>query len=75
GESATAFHHADGVWHAERALGLPDEGTVQSLLLHSDTLVRIANTYYATVHFPATALFLVWLYWRRPRHYLWSRRV
>ncbi|KPC86447.1 membrane protein, partial [Streptomyces sp. NRRL F-6602] len=57
------------------ALGLPDEATVQSLLLHSDTLVRIANTYYATVHFPATALFLVWLYRRRPRHYLWSRRV
>ncbi|MFF5690200.1 MULTISPECIES: phosphatase PAP2 family protein [Streptomyces albidoflavus group] len=75
GETATAFHHADGVWHAERALGLPDEATVQSLLLHSDTLVRIANTYYATVHFPATALFLVWLYRRRPRHYLWSRRV
>ncbi|NEE31001.1 inositol phosphorylceramide synthase, partial [Streptomyces sp. SID7982] len=24
---------------------------------------------------PATALFLVWLYWRRPAHYVRSRRV
>jgi hypothetical protein len=48
---------------------------VQSALLHSDTLVHIANTYYATVHFPATAAFLIWLYLRRPTHYVWARRV
>ncbi|NEB67449.1 inositol phosphorylceramide synthase, partial [Streptomyces fulvissimus] len=49
GETAAAFRHADGVRHAERALGLPDEAAVQRLLLHGDTLIRIANTYYATV--------------------------
>ena len=38
-------------------------------------LVHLANTYYATVHFPATAAFLVWLYLRRPAHYVWARRV
>ena len=75
GHTAEALHNAGRVWHLERTLGLPGEGAVQSLLLHGDTAVRLANTYYATVHFPATAAFLVWLYLRRPGHYLWARRV
>ncbi|WP_079025489.1 phosphatase PAP2 family protein [Streptomyces yangpuensis] len=70
-----AFRNADRIWDAERALHLPGEGAVQRLLLHGDALVTTANTYYAVVHFPATALFLIWLYIRRPAHYLWTRRV
>ncbi|KUN80461.1 phosphatase PAP2 family protein [Streptomyces griseoruber] len=75
GHTAEAFRNAADVWHAERRLHLPGEGAVQSLLLHGDVLVRVANTYYATVHFPATLAFLVWLYLRRPAHYVWARRV
>ncbi|MEU0342602.1 phosphatase PAP2 family protein [Streptomyces bobili] len=75
GHTAEAFRNAHSVWDAERWLRLPDEDTVQSLLLHGDKLVHIANTYYATVHFPATAAFLIWLYLRRPAHYVWARRV
>ncbi|MFD4570909.1 phosphatase PAP2 family protein [Streptomyces sp. NPDC058417] len=75
GHTGEAFRNAHDVWDAERWLRLPGEDTVQSLLLHGDTLVRIANTYYATVHFPATAAFLVWLYLRRPGHYVWARRA
>ncbi|MFJ5100387.1 phosphatase PAP2 family protein [Streptomyces sp. NPDC088554] len=75
GRTGEAFRNADRVWGWERALRLPDEGVVQRVLLHHDTLIHLANTYYATVHFPATVLFLGWLYWRRPAHYLWSRRV
>lgn len=75
GRTEEAFRNAARIWDAERALRLPDEGTVQRLLLHGDTLVHTANTYYAAVHFPATALFLIWLYLRRPGHYLWVRRV
>ncbi|MFI2436200.1 phosphatase PAP2 family protein [Streptomyces sp. NPDC018693] len=75
GHTGEAFRNARDVWHAERWLRLPGEDWVQSLLLHGDTLVRLANTYYATVHFPATAAFLVWLYLRRPAHYVWARRV
>ncbi|MFD6229164.1 phosphatase PAP2 family protein [Streptomyces sp. NPDC060232] len=70
-----AFRNADRIWDAERALRLPGEGALQRLLLHGDALVTTANTYYAAVHFPATALFLIWLYVRRPAHYLWTRRV
>src|SRR5688572_22709816 len=75
GHTAEAFRNADHVWDLERALHLPGEGAVQSALLGSDTLVHLANTYYATVHFPATAAFLIWLYLRRPAHYVWARRV
>ncbi|MEU1055689.1 phosphatase PAP2 family protein [Streptomyces sp. NPDC005876] len=75
GHTAEAFGNARHVWHLERWLHLPGEGAVQSLLLHGDALVHVANTYYATVHFPATAGFLVWLYLRRPAQYVWSRRV
>ncbi|MEV6580725.1 phosphatase PAP2 family protein [Streptomyces sp. NPDC051582] len=70
-----AFRNAGRIWDAERALHLPGEGAIQRLLLHGDPLVHTANTYYAAVHFPATVLFLIWLYVRRPGHYLWARRV
>ncbi|MFI9820628.1 phosphatase PAP2 family protein [Streptomyces sp. NPDC052013] len=75
GHTAQAYRNGHDVWDLERALGLPGEGTVQSVLLHGDGLAQLANTYYAAVHFPATAAFLVWLYLRRPAHYVWARRV
>ncbi|WP_237536960.1 phosphatase PAP2 family protein [Streptomyces sp. SID5785] len=75
GHTDEAFHNADRVWSLERTLHLPGEGSVQGLLLHSETLVHVANTYYAAVHFPATIALLVFLYLRRPRHYVWTRRV
>ncbi|MFF7352297.1 MULTISPECIES: phosphatase PAP2 family protein [Streptomyces] len=75
GHTASAFRNAHRVWDLERTLHLPHETAVQSALLHGDTLARLANTYYATVHFPATLAFLVWLYLRRPAHYVWARRV
>ncbi|MEU2779589.1 phosphatase PAP2 family protein [Streptomyces sp. NPDC007162] len=75
GHTAEALHNAHRIWDLERTLHLPSEVDVQSALLHGDTLVHLANTYYATVHFPATLAFLVWLYLRRPAHYVWARRV
>lgn len=75
GHETRAFRNADRVWDAERAVHLPGEGAIQQLLLHGEPLIRTANTYYAAVHFPATLAFLVWLYARRPAHYVWSRRV
>ncbi|MFJ9868185.1 phosphatase PAP2 family protein [Streptomyces sp. NPDC101165] len=75
GHTADAFHNAHRVWDLERTLHLPHETAVQSALLRGDGFVHLANTYYATVHFPATLAFLVWLYLRRPAHYVWARRV
>ncbi|MFF3464493.1 phosphatase PAP2 family protein [Streptomyces sp. NPDC002619] len=75
GHTGEAFHNAHRVWDLERAVHLPDEVSVQSALLHGNAAVQLANTYYATVHFPATLAFLLWLYLRRPAHYVWARRV
>ncbi|WP_079102713.1 phosphatase PAP2 family protein [Streptomyces sp. TP-A0356] len=75
GHTAEALGNAHRVWGWERSLRLPGEGAVQSALLHGDALVRAANLYYVAVHFTATAAFLVWLYLRRPAHYVWARRV
>ncbi|MEV6027023.1 phosphatase PAP2 family protein [Streptomyces sp. NPDC052036] len=75
GHTAEAYRNAHHVWRWERSLHLPGEGALQSVLLHGHVLVRTANLYYVAVHFTATAAFLVWLYLRRPDHYLWARRV
>lgn len=75
GHTGEAFRNAHHVWDWERSLHLPEEAAVQSALLHGDSLVRTANLYYVAVHFTATMAFLVWLYLRRPDHYLWARRV
>lgn len=69
-----AFDNAYVIWDLERILRLPDELSLQTLMLKSDLLTRSANVYYAAVHFPATAVFLVWLFLRRPADYLWVRR-
>ncbi|MFC4907160.1 phosphatase PAP2 family protein [Actinomadura gamaensis] len=70
-----AFRNARDVWDLERWLHLPSELHVQNGLLHSETLIRLANCYYAYVHFPATAAFLLFMYLRRPAYYRWVRWV
>ncbi|ARP73238.1 inositol phosphorylceramide synthase [Streptomyces pluripotens] len=75
GHTGDAFHNAHRIWDVERTAHLPHETSVQSALLHGNTLVHLANTYYAAVHFPATLAFLIWLYLRRPAHYVWARRI
>jgi hypothetical protein len=69
---ATANGHR--VWDAERGLHLPDEQLVQAWLLQSHEFTRLANEFYAWVHFPATAAFLVWVWLWRPTCYLGARR-
>ncbi|MFI0795775.1 phosphatase PAP2 family protein [Micromonospora rubida] len=75
GRVATAVENGELVWRLERLLRLPSEAAVQLPLLAGDLPVRLANSYYAYVHFPATAVCLVWLYVRRPAYYRWTRRT
>ncbi|MDG6108444.1 phosphatase PAP2 family protein [Dactylosporangium aurantiacum] len=75
GKVGQAYANAKLVWHAERALWLPDEMDLQHLLLTSEALIRAANVYYAVVHFPATVAFLLFMYIFRPAHYLRFRRI
>ncbi|MFE9690252.1 phosphatase PAP2 family protein [Micromonospora sp. NPDC005806] len=75
GRASTALADGERVWRLERLLHLPSEAAFQQPLLAHDLLVRLANCYYAWVHFPATAICLVWLYVRHPVHYRWIRRA
>src|SRR5687768_3982898 len=74
GRDDVAFANAWRVWDLERFLHLPDEVAVQGLVVGHGTLLETANTFYAYVHFPATAAFPLWMFLRRPAYYRWARR-
>lgn len=68
-----AFSNAQQVIDFERHLNLFNERAVQSLVLHSDAIVWLLNQYYARVHLPLTAVFVVWLLFRHPGWYRTTR--
>jgi hypothetical protein len=74
GDVREASANGHRVWDTERWLHLPSEQLVQGWLLQSHDLTRLANEFYAWVHFPATAAFLVWVWVWRPAFYLGARR-
>lgn len=69
GDVDSALANAQLVLSWQDLLRLPSEEAVQDWALQAPALVQAANVYYVAVHFPATALFLVVLYWRRPAYY------
>ena len=75
GDAQVAIVHAYDVWDVERWLRLPDELDLQQLFLQWPRVIKVANAYYAWVHFPVTAVFLVWLYRRDHPGYVRIRNV
>lgn len=73
--TGAAFQNSADVWRVERWLHLPSEAGLQDVFLQWPDLIRAANTYYASVHFPGTIACLVWLFVWRPHYYTWLRRV
>jgi hypothetical protein len=57
------------IWDVERTLHLPSEHTVQAWILPHPLIVETANLYYASMHFTALIVFLVWLFVRHPDAY------
>jgi PAP2 superfamily protein len=66
-EAAQAFRNARDVLSLESWLGIDTERSWQRVALDHPTLVRLLNRYYASVHFPATIAFLVFVYVKAPR--------
>jgi hypothetical protein len=66
-ETGRAFDNAREVLSLESWLGIDTERSWQRIVLDNLTLVRLLNRYYASVHFPATVAFLVFVYARAPR--------
>jgi hypothetical protein len=76
GHVQAAMINAADVWKVERLLGMPSELVLQQWAMRWPDLVEAANWYYVGVHFPATAAFLAWGWWRRPpSEYRWARRL
>jgi hypothetical protein len=66
---AGAVANAHWVWHAQRDLHLPDELSVQHLILAHPLLVQAVNGFYDIVHVPALIAFLIWMYVRHRADY------
>jgi hypothetical protein len=76
GHDDLAIANAWHVWDVERFLHLPDEETLQSWVLQWPDVLRAANWYYVSVHFPLTLAFLAWGWLKRPpAEYRWARRL
>lgn len=75
GHVTEAMNNAGAIWHFERVLHLPNEAGLQTSLLSHGWWVQAANSFYAYVHFPATAVALIWMYVKKPETYLWMRRT
>jgi hypothetical protein len=72
--SGGAIARARWIERTERAVHLPAEADVQSLI-HNPALAQAANVYYASMHFGALFVFLLWLFFRHRDQYRPIRRV
>jgi hypothetical protein len=64
-----AFARARWLVRVEHDLHLPSEAGVQRLVLHHPWLVQVCNLYYASMHFGALFVFLLWLFLRHRDDY------
>jgi PAP2 superfamily len=74
-DPGTGYRNAVHLWAVERALHLPSEAGLQQAVLHWPALLRVANEYYASAHFPLTAVFLFWVYVFRHDAWRWVRNA
>lgn len=72
-QKAQALTNADWIWHAEQAIGIAYEQTVNHAVNSVTWLIIGMNYYYATLHFVVTLGVLVWLYRRHPGRYAATR--
>jgi hypothetical protein len=75
GNVGDATRNAADLHSWEQALRLPNELSVERWFAARPDLAKAASVYYATVHFPLTALALLWLYVRDRSNYTWMRTV
>jgi PAP2 superfamily len=64
-----------GLWRLERAMWLPSERWIQSLVIPHSWLAQAANLYYGGAHVPGMGVFLVWLFLRHRQQYPGWRNV
>ncbi|MFB7675915.1 phosphatase PAP2 family protein [Kitasatospora purpeofusca] len=68
-----ALDRARWIHATELAAGLPDEASWQSAVTPYPVLVKLANYYYASMHFTVMIAVLVWVFLRHRERYAWVR--
>lgn len=74
-DAGTGYRNAEHLWSVERWLRLPSEAAFQHWLLQDHEAIRLANDFYASAHFPVTAVFLFWVYVWRYDAWRWVRNA
>jgi hypothetical protein len=75
GDAAAALHHAQLIVDFERHIGIWVEPTLQALVLDIDPAITAANWVYIWGHWPVIGGVALWLFFRRPDHYLIYRNA
>ncbi|MGW2374815.1 MULTISPECIES: phosphatase PAP2 family protein [Kitasatospora] len=70
-----AVDRADWIHRTEREIGLPDEASWQAAVMPYPVLVRLANYYYAVMHFAVMLAVLLWVFLRHRERYAWVRNT
>ncbi|MFD9063407.1 phosphatase PAP2 family protein [Kitasatospora purpeofusca] len=68
-----ALDRARWIHGTELAVGLPDEASWQAAVTPYPVLVKLANYYYASMHFTVMIAVLVWVFVRHRERYAWVR--
>jgi PAP2 superfamily len=75
GHTTGGLDRGRALWRFERAIHLPNERSVQDLIIGHPTIVRAANYYYDTMHLTLMVVFLVWLWLRHRDRYPFFRNM
>jgi hypothetical protein len=75
GHTTGGLDRGRALWRFERAIHLPNERSVQDLILGHPDVVRAANYYYDTMHLTLMVVFLIWLWLRHRDRYPFFRNM
>ncbi|WP_446664024.1 phosphatase PAP2 family protein [Flexivirga sp. B27] len=68
-DGGDAIGRAHWIDRLQSALLFPNERSVQDLILGHEAVVKLANLFYASMHFTGMGIFLLWLYFRHRDDY------
>lgn len=68
-DGGDAIGRAHWIERVQAAMHFPNERSVQDLILGHEAIVKLANLFYASMHFTAMGIFLLWMYFRHRDRY------
>jgi len=68
-DGGDAIGRAHWIERVQSAMFFPNERSVQDLILGHPDIVKLANLFYASMHFTVMGIFLLWMYFRHRDRY------